>query len=197
MSGRSLARLALAAAALSAAVPAAAESLSLTLATGTFRPVSAQVRQVYRTRLPVSFMLRARLKGPFGVFMGVESWPSRGTAVNVSGGGGEKYALRLGLDTLPVGAFLRLPAGPVVVGAAAGAVHFRYEESWETIDLRVHDRTWGWFAALTLDVPFLRRLAFTGLLRYDGLPTGTGSSFAPDVDLGGLRALIGLTVALF
>jgi len=178
------------------AAAARAQELSVSLAAGSFRASEEAYREIYGAGTPFAVDVWLKLKGPFGLAAGYGWVGDTGLAVPMDGGDAE-YPVKFRRTSIPVVVFYQLDFKAVDIRLGAGMCAHRYEETWETVDLgfkgnRVSPR---FFAAAS--VTLLARLSLFGSATLDTIPTGAGSPFVNDVNLGGLQLLGGVAFKIF
>ena len=170
------------------AAAARAQELSVSLAAGSFRASEEAYREIYGAGTPFAMDVWLKLNGPFGLAAGYGWVGDTGLAVPMDGGDAE-YPVKFRRTSIPVVVFYQIDFKAVDIRLGAGMCAHRYEETWETVDLgfkgnRVSPR---FFAAAS--VALLARLSLFGSATLDTIPTGAGSPFVNDVNLGGLQLL--------
>jgi hypothetical protein len=178
------------------AAAARAQELSVSLAAGSFRASEEAYREIYGSGVPFSVDAWLKLIGHFGLSVGYGWVGDTGLAVPMDGGDAE-YPVKFRRTSIPVVVYYQLDFKAVDIRLGAGMCAHRYEETWETVDLgfkgnRVSPR---FFAAVS--VALLRRLSLFGSATLDTVPTGAGSPFVNDVNLGGFQLLGGVAFKIF
>ena len=178
------------------AAAARAQELSVSLAAGSFRASEEAYREIYGAGTPFAMDVWLKLNGPFGLAAGYGWVGDTGLAVPMDGGDAE-YPVKFRRTSIPVVVFYQIDFKAVDIRLGAGMCAHRYEETWETVDLgfkgnRVSPR---FFAAAS--VALLARLSLFGSATLDTIPTGAGSPFVNDVNLGGLQLLGGVAFKIF
>ena len=178
------------------AAAARAQGLSVSLAAGSFRASEEVYREIYGAGTPFAVDVWLKFKGPFGLAVGHGWVGDTGLAVPMDGGDAE-YPVEFRRTSIPVVVFYQLDFKAVDIRLGAGLCAHRYEETWETVDLgfKGNKASPRFFAAVS--VALLGRLSLFGSATYDTIPTGAGSPFVNEVDLGGVQILGGILFRIF
>ncbi|MBE3112022.1 MAG: hypothetical protein IMZ46_16215 [Acidobacteria bacterium] len=178
------------------AAAARAQGLSVSLAAGSFRASEEVYREIYGAGTPFAVDVWLKFKGPFGLAVGYGWVGDTGLAVPMDGGDAE-YPVEFRRTSIPVVVFYQLDFKAVDIRLGAGLCAHRYEEMWETVDLgfKGNKASPRFFAAVS--VALLGRLSLFGSATYDTIPTGAGSPFVNEVDLGGVQILGGISFRIF
>ncbi len=157
---------------------------------GYFRPSQLEFREIYGDGYPNFFFLSLKIKDNLFFSTGYESIDFRGKAI---GEGEEDYPLRFKMRNIPVSVFYRFKFGKVESALGIGLIQCFYKEKWESISLEYSGSKRGYMGFTGLEIPLTKILSFVGSLRFERIYSEE-SAFSKRIDLGGFKALFGISI---
>lgn len=158
--------------------------------TGYFHPSQPEFREIYGNGYPKFFFLSLRIKDNLFFSTGYEYINFRGKAI---GEGEEDYSLRFNMRNIPLSFFYRFKFRRVESTLGIGLIHCFYKEKWENIPIEYSGSKRGYMGFTNLEIPFAKQLSFMVSLRFERIYSEE-SAFSGGIDLGGFKALFGISV---
>jgi hypothetical protein len=175
------------------ALPARADRVGVSLASGLFLPSMKEFREIYGSPIPLAFAVSWTKTSGLGFSLGIEYVDKSGRTL---GDGGETLPLRFRMWTIPAAISFGYDLGWIRYAAGLGVSFNSYKETWEVAgleNLSSSSRRVGYLALLTVEVPFSSRFAALARVRYMTLSTNASSFLAQIVNLGGTSLHIGVS----
>jgi len=179
--------------AISLAIAAPAQELSVSAAAGVMAPSGASYREIYGSSFVVSGDVWLKFKGPLGLATGYGSVADDGLAMGPS----DLYPVEFRRRTIPLLLFYQFDLGPVDLRVGAGAGFHSFKETWKTVDLAYSGTKTAPRYLLAISVEVVRRLSLFCSLTYEPIHKIATSPIAFDVKLGGAQAVGGLSFRIF
>jgi hypothetical protein len=167
---------------------------SLTVGGGIFYATQGDLRALYGDIAgPIHAQLDFRIGGPFAVFAGLRSLHDRGRAAifgpAFDGAGDE---LKLVVRSLRAGVRVDSSLGGARIFGQLGAAWNAYRETWAAASLEADGSFPGIVLAAGGEISLSGPWALQLRLEYASLPTNEGGYLEPDIDLGGVDAVLGI-----
>ncbi len=175
------------------ALPARADRVGVSLASGLFLPSMKEFRDIYGAPIPLAFAVSWTKTSGLGFSLGIEYIDKSGRTL---GSGDETLPLRFRMWTVPVTISYGYDRGWIRYAAGLGFSLNSYRETWEAAgleNLSSSSRRVGTLALLTVEVPFSSRFAALARVRYMTLSTNATSPLGKIVNLGGTSLQIGVS----
>ena len=175
------------------ALPARADRVGVSLASGIFLPGMKEFREIYGSPIPLAFAVSWTKTSGLGFSLGIEYVDKNGRTL---GGGGETLPIRFRMWTVPAAISYGYDLGWIRYAAGLGLSFNSYKETWEVAGLESlssSSQRVGYLALLTVEVPFSSRFAALARVRYMTLSTNASSFLARIVNLGGTSLHIGVS----
>jgi len=177
----------------SLALPARADRVGVSLASGIFVPRLKAFRDIYKSPIPLAFAVSWTKASGLGFSLGIEYINKSG---RTQGDADEALPLRFRMWTVPATVSYGGDRGWIRYAAALGLSFNSYRETWESAGLdhlSSGSQRVGYLVQLTAEVPFSPKFAAVAAARYMTIPTNASSYLARKVNLGGTSLQVGLS----
>ncbi len=179
-----------------AAVPLAAQDVSISLSAGMFFPRHQTYRDIYGTGIPASLEVWAGFGKSVGASAGISFLRQGGSALPVVGGD-EEYPLAFRRTSFPLLLYFRFGNEALTFRIGAGMAYHSFREDWDTVDADFKGTAWSFLARAQGEVRLIPRLNFVLSVQTERVAPGSDSSPAGGrIDLGGLTAAVGLSLRI-
>ena len=173
----------------------AAQDVSLSVSAGLFFPDHEAFRDIYGSGIPFSLDVWVGFSRAVGASIGVLYLGQKGTALIIEGPE-EEHPLKFKMVSVPLSVFYRASFNRVVVRFGVGLGYHSYREAWKSIDIVHKGSDWAPVLYVTIERPVSGKASVFASLRYESIPTSSGSPVLGDVNVGGITAVAGILVRI-